>query len=182
MQKIVRRGSAIEVSPYESAWIVCVFAGGMVGVGVKLLIDQCLEMERFHWMDAVGDAFLLLWIGLALWMGFKASELAKTVLVFCDEGIVLAGPRRTRELKWEAVQDYGLHYIGKNRSGAHLYELYFADRPQKQKNGQTRRLDKETIRIHIHGTEEYDQIMNQLMPYCRTKLQSEPFLAGRFLL
>lgn len=181
MQKIVRRGSAIEVSPYESAWIVCVFAGGMVGVGVKLLIDQCLEMERFHWMDAVGIAFLLLWIGLALWMGFKASEFAKTVLVFCDEGIVLAGPRRTRELKWEAVQDYGLHYIGKSR-GTNLYELYFADRPQKQKNGQTRRLDKEVIRIQIRGAEEYDQVMNQLMPYCRTKLQAEPFLAGRFLL
>lgn len=181
MQKIVRRGSAIEVSPDESVWIVCVFAGGMVGVGVKLLIDQCLEMEWFHWMDAVGIAFLLLWIGLALWMGFKASELAKTVLVFCDEGIVLAGPRRTRELKWEAVQDYGLHYIGKSR-GTNLYELYFADRPQKQKNGQTRRLDKEVIRIQIRGAEEYDQIMTQIIPCCKSKIQAEPFLVGRSVL
>ena len=182
MQKIVRKGSAIAVSPYKSAWVVCVFAGGMVGVGVKLLIDQCLEMERFHWMDAVGIAFVLLWIGFVLWMGFKANELAKTEVVLCDEGIVLAGPWRTRELKWGAIQDYGIHYIGKNRSGAHLYELYFADKTQEQKNGQTRRLDKEAIRIQIHGTEEYDQIMTQLMPYCKAKVQAEPFLAGRFLL
>lgn len=178
MQKIVRKGSSITVSPYESAWIVCVFAGGMIGVGVKLLIDQCLEMEQFHWMDAVGGAFLLLWIGLALWMGFKASELAKTVLVFCDEGIVLAGPRSTRELKWEAVQDYGLHYIGKSR-GTNLYELYFADRPQKQKNGQTRRLDKEVIRIQIRGAEEYDQIMAQILPYCKDRTDVKPFIVGR---
>ncbi len=182
MLKIVRKGCSIAVSPYESAWIVCVFAGGMVGVGVKLLIDQCLGMEQFHWMDAAGIAFVLLWMGFVLWMGFKAYVLTKTELVFCDEGIILAGPRHTRELKWEAVQDYGIHYIGKNRSGAHLYELYFADKPQKQKNGQTRRLDKEVIRIQIHGTEEYDQIMTQIMPYCKAKVQAEPFLAGRYVL
>lgn len=148
--KINARGGSLEVKPYEEAWMLCFFSVGMICVGVKLLFEQRSATTSFHWGDAVGTAFLFVWIGFVLWMGCKGYEYTSTALVLCEEGVGLYSPWRKRELKWEEIRDYGICYVKKER-GRDIYELYFSANPKQLESGKDKRRGKPDLRITVSG-------------------------------
>ena len=177
--KINARGGSLEVKLYEEAWMLCVFSAGMTCVGVKLLFEQWSATTSFHWGDAVGTAFLFVWIGFVLWMGCKGYEYASTALVLCEEGVGLYSPWRKRELKWEEIRDYGICYVKKER-GRNIYELYFSENPKRLESGKDKRRGKPDLRITVSGRQNRDQVVSRILPYCRTRVQAEPFLTDGY--
>lgn len=177
--KINTRGGSLEVKPYEEAWILCAFSAGMTCVGVKLLFEQWNATTSFHWGDAVGTAFLFVWIGFVLWMGYKGYEYASTVFVLCEVGVGLYSPRRNQELKWEEIRDYGICYVKKER-GRNIYELYFSEKLNQLESRKDKRWGKPDLRITVSGRQNRDQVVSRILPYCRTRVQVEPFLTDGY--
>lgn len=174
--KIERENDRMTVRAPNYWWLFVLFAAGMMGQGVYLLIDTilCFTGEAG---DYIGICFLFVWMSVIAWMGLTVLRMARTVTV--DKTGISDKPmlpvRKPMAYKWSEITDWGVTYAEENRNGGKKYTLYFSDHTMPaHPRTLSKRLKGKCIKLDFFEN-EYSLLFTEFMPFCKARAPIEPF-------
>lgn len=126
--------------------------------------------------DIVGVVFACLWTVVVIATVISLFSMYNKTLILSNDGVLRKQIFSRKFYYWDEIQDYGLYYCGNKREEINIYCLYFSKEYLQHDNGFDKRLKGKMIKIIV--TEyEYNEIIKDVIPFCRQRTAIEPFVA-----
>lgn len=150
--------------------VVAVFMAAMV---IRIIFAILPFGDEY---DAFALIFLSVWTAAVLAMAVYAFTVCSRKIVIDNKGISCKTWFSNTLIKWDEIKDWGLSYCGNNRGVVNIYYLYFAKDQRPIKNEFTKKLKGKMIKSFVFGN-GYDEVISDVIPFCKARTQVEPFIA-----
>ena len=167
----------IELKNNEEHMMISAGALFMAGIGVWLICTMLPFGEAYTFADVLGLVFVCLWTVAAIVMTVLSISSAHAVLRIDCEGVSYQSLVQKQVLTWSQIADYGLSYCGQSRGDGNTYDFYFSTEKQTTINECSKKLKGKMIKYEV-AEKEYYQIMERVIPFCRSRTSVEPFIGA----
>lgn len=126
--------------------------------------------------DVFALAFLSVWIVAVSAMAVYAFTVCSRKIVIDDEGVSCKTWLSKSLIKWDEIKDWGLSYCGDSRGMGNTYYLYFSKQQHPIKDDCKKKLKGKMIKSFVYAN-GYDEVISDIVPFCKSRTQVEPFIA-----
>lgn len=154
-----------------------IIASFMSAIGVYLIVTTLPFEDGSTVENVLSLGFMLIWTLLTMSMATFAFSEHFSKIIIDSEGVKRSSLFSRKSFSWTEIADWGLSYCGQTRNEGNTYYFYFSDKIQESRNETKKRLRGKMIKMIVSG-DEYSEIVNRVVPFCRERSHVEPFIGS----
>lgn len=157
------------------------FLGGVIVTsimaiqGIYIIFGLLPFEDGYTAANILGLVFVLVWESFVIFAVIWSIKQCSKYIVISKEGVSCCTLLSKEKVLWDDIKDWGLSYCGQTRGEGNTYYLYFSKHECPNKNDCKKKLKGKMIKFILFG-EEYQEVLNFVIPFCSEKTNVKPFV------